>query len=81
MHHTGGLHGDEEGLQGEFPSPAGCQEELQIPPNLGMEMAVAIDSFVEFLIRSLGFSSRRQYIGEGARSVEYEGAHTRWRRG
>ena len=47
-HHTGGLHGDEEGLQGEFPSPAGCREELQIPPDLGMEMTAATDSFVDF---------------------------------
>ena len=48
MHHTGGLHDDEEGLQGEFPSLEGCWEELQIPPGLGMEMAAATDSFVEF---------------------------------
>ena len=47
-HHTGGWHGDEEGLQGEFPSPTGCREELQIPPDLGMEMTVATDSFMEF---------------------------------
>ena len=28
--------------------PAGCREELQIPPDLGMEMAAATDSFVDF---------------------------------
>ena len=48
MHHTEGLHDDEEGLQGEFPSPAGCRKELQIPPDLGMEMMAATDSSVEF---------------------------------
>ena len=48
MHHTGGRHGDEEGLQGELSPPAGSREELKIPPDLGMEMAVATDSFVEF---------------------------------
>ena len=48
MHQTRGLHGDEEGLQGEFSPPAGCREELQIPPDLGMEMTAATDSFVDF---------------------------------
>ena len=48
MHHTGGLHDDEEGLQGEFPSLAGCREDLQIPPDLGMDMTAATGSFVEF---------------------------------
>ena len=48
MHHTGGLHGDQEGLQGELSPLAGCREELQIPPDLGMEMTAAIDSFMEF---------------------------------
>ena len=48
MHHNGGLHGDEEGLHGEFSPPAGCREELHIPPDLGMEMMEATNSFVEF---------------------------------
>ena len=48
MHHTRGLHGDEEGLQGDLSPPTGFQEELQIPPDLGMEMTAAIDSFVDF---------------------------------
>ena len=28
--------------------PAGCREELQIPPDLGMEMMAATDSFMDF---------------------------------
>ena len=48
MHHTRGRHCDEEGLQGDLFPPTGCREELQIPPDLGMEMAAATDSFVEF---------------------------------
>ena len=47
-HHTGGSHGDEEGLQGDLSPPAGCQEELQTPPDLGMEMTAATDSFMDF---------------------------------
>ena len=47
MLHTGGWHGDEEGLQDDLSPPAGYQEELRIPPGLGTMVAAATDYFVE----------------------------------
>ena len=45
--HTGGWHDEEEGLHDDLPSgrvPGRASD----PPDLGMMVAAAIDSFVEF---------------------------------
>jgi hypothetical protein len=46
-HRAGGKHGDEEDLQWQFPSPAGCREELLDPPDLGSTTAVDRNVFLE----------------------------------
>jgi hypothetical protein len=38
-YHSGGWHGDKEGLRWWFPSPAGCREELLDPTDLGTAAA------------------------------------------
>jgi hypothetical protein len=43
-HHSGGWHGDEEGLRWWFPSPVGCREEL-LDPDLGSTAAVTCNMF------------------------------------
>ena len=46
-HHSLGRHGDVEPLMIISP-PAGCWEELQNPPNLGLTMTAVMELFVDF---------------------------------
>ena len=46
-HHSGGRHGDEEASGDDPPPPAGCREELQNPPGLGLTMTAATELFVD----------------------------------
>jgi hypothetical protein len=46
---------DVSGLQWWFPSPAGCREELQNPPELGSTMAAAMELFMDGGSGVLGF--------------------------
>jgi hypothetical protein len=41
------MHGDAEDLRWQFPSLAGCQEELLDPPDLGSTMVADCDVFLE----------------------------------
>jgi hypothetical protein len=77
-HHSGGRHGDEEGLRLWFPFPTGCREELLDPPDLTSMTLVACSMFFGKLIGSLGFSRRWEYIGERAMSGGGPGVHTTW---
>ena len=43
--------------------PAGCQEELQNPPDLGLMMTAATELFVD-MGDLLGFSRLGEFIGE-----------------
>jgi hypothetical protein len=80
-HHSGGRHGDEEGLRWWFPSPAGCREELLDPLDLASMMAAACSMFRGKLIRSFRFSRRGEYIGRRVASGGGPGAHTTPQRG
>jgi hypothetical protein len=80
-HHSGGDHGDEEGLRRWFPSPAGCQEELLDPPDLASMMAMACNRFRGKLIGALGFSHQGDYIGGRAASGSGPWGLTPWWRG
>jgi hypothetical protein len=62
----------------DFPSPAGCREELLDPPDLAMATAVACSMFREKTIRPLGFSHRGEYIGERAVSGGGPSGLTTW---
>jgi hypothetical protein len=46
-HRSGGKHGNEEDLRWQFPSLAGCREELLDPPDLGSTTAADRDVFLE----------------------------------
>jgi hypothetical protein len=78
MHHSGGRHGDEEGLRWWFPSPAGCWEELLDPPNLGSTTAAAYSMFRGWMFPGLGFLLWREIIGGRVMSEGGRGAHTTW---
>jgi hypothetical protein len=79
-HHSGGSHGDEEGLRRWFPYPAGCRKELLDPPNLASMVAAAYSRFRGKLIGYFRFSHRGEYIGGRAASGSRPGAHTMpWR--
>jgi hypothetical protein len=65
-YHSGGRHGDEEGLRRWFSSPAGCREELLDPPDLASMTAAACSMFRRKLIEGLGFPHRGEYIAGGA---------------
>ena len=41
------MHGDEEPSGDDLPSPTGCEEELQNPPELGLTTAAATELFVD----------------------------------
>jgi hypothetical protein len=77
-HHSGGNHGDEEGLRQGFPSPAGCREELLDPPDLASTTVAACSRFRGKLIGPLGFSRRGEYIGGRAASGSGPGGLTPW---
>jgi hypothetical protein len=62
-HHSGGRHGDEEGLRWWFPSPVGCREELLDPPDLRSMMAAAYSTFRGWRLGPLGFSQWSEFIG------------------
>jgi hypothetical protein len=79
-HHSGGWHGDEEGLRWWFPSPAGCREELLDPPEL-RSTTMPYSMFCRKMFGPLGFSRWREFIGGRAMSEEGQGAHTTWWRG
>jgi hypothetical protein len=78
MHHSGGRHGDKEGLRRWFPSLAGCWEELLVPPDLASTMAVACSMFRGKLIGSLGFPCQGEYIDGRAASGGGPSGHTTW---
>jgi hypothetical protein len=80
-HHSGGRHGDEEGLRRWFPSPAECREELLDPPDLASMMAAAYSRFRGKLIGCFRFSRRGEFIGGRAASGSGPRAHTRPQRG
>jgi hypothetical protein len=75
-HHSGGKHGDEEGLQWWFPSPARCREELLDPPDIASTTPAFCSMFSRKLIGPLGFSHRGEYIGGRAMSGGGLGPHT-----
>jgi hypothetical protein len=77
-HHSGGWHGDEEGLRWWLPSPAGCWEELLDPPDLGSTRTAAYCMFHGKMFLPLGFSRWREFIGRRAMSEGGRGAHTTW---
>jgi hypothetical protein len=77
-HHSGGSHGDEEGLWRWFPSLAGCREELLDPPDLGSTTAVACSMFHRKVFSLLGFLRRREFIGGRAMWEGGLGSHTTW---
>jgi hypothetical protein len=81
MHHSGGRHGDEEGLRRRLPSPTGCREELLDPPDLAWRTVAACSMFQGKLIGPFRFSRRGEYIGERAASECGPGGHTTWWRG
>jgi hypothetical protein len=76
-HHSGGRHGDEEGLRWWFLSPAGCREELLDPPDLGTT-TTAYSMFHGKVFSPLGFFQRSEYIGGREMSGGGPGAHTTW---
>jgi hypothetical protein len=79
-HHSGGRHGDEEGLRWWFPSPAGCRKELLDPPKLGPTTAVAYSTFRGWRLELLGFFRWSEFIGRRTMLEGGRGAHTRaWR--
>jgi hypothetical protein len=61
-----------------FPSPAGCREELQNPPDLGLTTAAATKLFVDGGSGVEGFPDTENIR---AKEVGPQGAHTTWRRG
>jgi hypothetical protein len=65
----------------QFPSPAGCQEELLDPPDLASTTAAACTMFRGKLIGYLGFPRRGEYIGGRAVSGGGPGGPTTWWRG
>jgi hypothetical protein len=77
-HYSGGDHDGGEGLRQGFPSPAGCREELQDPPDLASMTAAACSMFRRKVIRPLGFSHRGEYIGGRAASGGGPGGLTPW---
>jgi hypothetical protein len=66
---------------GDFPSPAGCREEILDPLDLPSTTPVACSMFRGKLIGSLGFSHRGEYIGGRAASGGGLGGPTTWWRG
>jgi hypothetical protein len=80
-HHSGGRHGDEEGLRWGFPSSAGYREELLDPPDLVSTTAVACSMFSRKLIGSLGFSRWGEFIGGKVASEGGPGGPITWSHG
>jgi hypothetical protein len=64
-HHSGGRHGDEEGLRWWFPSPAGCWEELLDPPELGLTTASAYSMFHGKVFGPRVFPTKWKYRRKG----------------
>ena len=56
--------------------PAGCREELQRSPDLGLMTTAATKLFHRFLIGYLGFSIKEVFMGKRATSGEPCGPHT-----
>ena len=79
-HHSGGWHGDEEGLRRRFPSPAKCREELWSPRDDGGGYRL-LSGYLRYLSLYLGFSRRGEYIGEGGESEAVQWAYTLARHG
>jgi hypothetical protein len=62
-HHSGGWHGDEEGLRWWFPYPAGCWEELLDPPDLKTTTVAVCIMFRGKMFLPIGFLRWRKFIG------------------
>jgi hypothetical protein len=62
----------------QFPSPAGCREELLDPPDLAAMTAATCSMFRGKLIGPLGFPRRGEYISGRVASAGGPGGPTTW---